>query len=108
VWIYVFPLCVPPASSSTNKFPYIWACVINALLPGWVTGPDANQIPRVLGLASIWLLVVILFFGTGLIFEVPIWLLEIIVYISRPKNKNLVMTISPHASESPNLIFFNL
>jgi hypothetical protein len=89
VWIYVFPLCVPPASSSTNKFPYIWACVINALLPGWVTGPDANQIPRVLGLASIWLLVVLLFFGTGLIFEVPIWLLEIMFTFPDRKTKIL-------------------
>ena len=48
-----------------------WAWVINSLVPGWGTGPEKNWSQ------SIWFCLILepgflLFFGTGLIFEVPI------------------------------------
>ena len=43
----------------------MWAWVIIPLVLGWGTGPEKNQIPRVLALAVYWNLVFFCFLGPG-------------------------------------------
>ena len=87
----------------------MWGWVINPLLPGWGTGPDENQNPRVLGFALFWLLFFPWFSVPGWFLKSQIRTVETIVYTSRfstgkpnPCNDNIYHF---HVSESLNIIF---
>jgi hypothetical protein len=43
----------------------MWLGTLTPLVPGWGTGPDENQNPRVFGFALFWLLAFVLVCGTG-------------------------------------------
>ena len=52
----------------------MWAWAINPLIPGWGTGPEKTRFPFWYNFLTKWLLVFILVFGTGLDFELYVFL----------------------------------
>ena len=90
----------------------IWGWDINPLVPGWGTGPEKTRFPKCLGFALDWNLVFFWFLVPGWFLNSQIRPPERIVYTSRfwtgkPNCCNDHIYHS-HASESLNLIFFNL
>ena len=89
-----------------------WGWDMNPLVPGWGTGPEKTRFPKCLGFALDCNLVFFCFLVPGRFLNSEIRLLERIVYTSRfwtgkPNCCNDHIYHS-HASESLNLIFFNL